>query len=194
MTVAKATFSIVVDVCDQAGEITRNLPSLLSQQYDGDYEVIVVDESSTDETSDILKQQKLKCPKLYTTFLPKYLYQKNKRSLALLIGRKASKKEWIVFTDIRTENLHETWLEELSKVTSPSTALILGYVNKKNGDLKLLTYETLEQANSIIAKAEHWREGTGRCKWMRHLQPKTKYNFIAMRTACADDFLRLLGK
>ena len=142
MTVAKATFSIVVDVCDQAGEITRNLPSLLSQQYDGDYEVIVVDESSTDETSDILKQQKLKCPKLYTTFLPKYLYQKNKRSLALLIGRKASKKEWIVFTDIRTENLHETWLEELSKVTSPSTALILGYVNKKNGDLKLLTYET----------------------------------------------------
>ena len=58
MSVIRPTFSIVIAVCDQAMEISKNLPSLLTQRYDGDYEVIVVDESSVDDTADILKQLK----------------------------------------------------------------------------------------------------------------------------------------
>ena len=54
-------FSIVLSVHDQAQELERNLPRLLSQQYPH-YEVIVVDESSTDGTADTLKRLKAQYP------------------------------------------------------------------------------------------------------------------------------------
>ena len=58
-------------VYDQAYELQENLTAFLTQQYQPGYEVVVVDESSTDETPDILKLLKKDYPNLYTTFLPK---------------------------------------------------------------------------------------------------------------------------
>ena len=46
-------------VYDQAYELQENLTAFLTQQYAPGYEVVVVDESSTDETPDILKLQPL---------------------------------------------------------------------------------------------------------------------------------------
>ena len=59
-------------VYDQSEELKENLPLLLQQEYEsGGYEVIVVDESSTDSTPDVLKLLKGEYPHLYSTFLPK---------------------------------------------------------------------------------------------------------------------------
>ena len=52
----KPGFSIIISVHDNAMEIERNLPAFLEQKYSGDFEVVVIDESSTDETSDVLKR------------------------------------------------------------------------------------------------------------------------------------------
>ena len=41
-------FSIIMTVYDQAGELEENLPAFLQQEYEPGFEVIVVDESSTD--------------------------------------------------------------------------------------------------------------------------------------------------
>ncbi len=48
-------FSVIMTVYDQAYELQENLTAFLTQQYQPGYEVVVVDESSTDETPDILK-------------------------------------------------------------------------------------------------------------------------------------------
>ena len=48
-------FSIVMTVYDQAHDLEENLPAFLTQEYEPGYEVIVVDESSTDNTEDVLK-------------------------------------------------------------------------------------------------------------------------------------------
>ena len=45
-------FSIIMTVYDQAGELEENLPAFLQQEYEPGYEVIVVDESSTDRSGD----------------------------------------------------------------------------------------------------------------------------------------------
>ena len=63
-------FSFIMTVYDQAYELQENLTAFLTQQYQPGYEVVVVDESSTDETPDILKLLKKDYPNLYTTFLP----------------------------------------------------------------------------------------------------------------------------
>ena len=62
--------SVVMSVHDNCTEIRNNLPLILSQQYSGNFEVIIVDESSSDDTEDILKQLKSEYPNLYVTFIP----------------------------------------------------------------------------------------------------------------------------
>ena len=188
----KMTFSIVTAVYDQASELAANLPAILTQQYEG-YEVIVVDESSTDESADILKQLKAEYPHLYTTFLPKYQFQKNRRRLALTIGVKAAKNEWIVFADITFAPPSGQWLTELSEFCGESTVLQLGYVNKKSGDVRLREYDNLEQVHHIINKAERWRAGIGHDRWMRILQRSANYDFIAVRADYGHELLRLFA-
>ena len=51
-------FSIIIPVHNNAMEIERNLSAFLEQKYSCNYEVIVVDESSSDETEDVLKRLK----------------------------------------------------------------------------------------------------------------------------------------
>ena len=57
-------------VHDNAQELERNLPAFLTQDYAPGYEIIIVDESSTDETEDVLKRFKHQHNNLYTTFIP----------------------------------------------------------------------------------------------------------------------------
>ena len=187
----KTSFSIVMAVNNQADELRSELPSLLTLPYD-DYEVVVVDESSTDDTADVLKQQKADHKNLYTTFLPKYPFQNNPRRLAFTIGVKAAKKDWIVFTDVTTLPPSETWLEELSAYACSPSVLLLGYVNRKNGDIRLETFDDIDRARSIISKEEHHR-GSNRHGWMRRLLKKTGYDYIAVRAELGHEALRLFA-
>ena len=188
----KPTFSIITAVQDQSHQLATCLPALLSQQYEG-YEVIVVDGSSTDESADVLKQLKTDNPHLYTTFLPKYQFQRDRRRLAFTIGVKAAKHEWVIFTDMTTIPPTDQWLMELSEFCCAPALLQLGYVNKKNGDVRLRSFEDLNEARHLINKAERWRAGIGHDRWMRVLQKKANYDFIAVRTDHGHELLRLFA-
>ena len=187
----RPTFSIVIAVHDQAQEIAQNLPVLLTQQYGNgdDYEVIVVDESSTDETADVLKQLKTQYSHLYTTFLPKYQFQKNRRRLALTIGVKAARKEWLIFVDISTPPPSDLWLEELSQSAYAPTALMLGYINRKKGTVRLQTFDDIEKARHIISKTERARTHGHDGQWLRYL--RGRYDFVVVGTNMGHDTLRL---
>ena len=132
-----ATFSVIMTVYDEARKLEENLPLFLEQDYETGYEVIVVDESSTDDTVDVLKLQKAKYPHLYTTFLPKPNRLVTRQRLALTLGVKAAKNEWIIFTDIQTPPPSDQWLKELAEFTVEGTTLLLGYINRKTGDVRL---------------------------------------------------------
>ena len=190
-SINKTTFSLVMTVHDQEEEVRSELPRLLGQHYD-DYEVIVVDEHSSDNTIDVLNLLKAGHPQLYTTFLPKYHFQQHRRRLAFTIGVKAAKKDWIIFTDISTIPPSETWLEELSEYTGSDTVLALGYVNHKSGDIRLRLFNDVSAARGIINKAEHWREGQGH-RWMRYLKRATDYDYIAVRADLGHEVLRLFA-
>ena len=189
----KAAFSIVLAIHDQALAVDSNLPILLTQQYEGQYNVIVVDESSTDDTADTLERLKAEHPRLYTTFLPKYQFQTNRLRLALTIGVKAAKNDWIIFTDITKPVPGETWLDELSGFCNDTTVLLLGYINRKNGNVQLSPYHDIQEAASIIRRAERWRAGVGIDRWMSHLQKSASYDFIVVRTDRAHQLLQLFA-
>ena len=108
------SISIVLAVHDGEEEIERNLPKFLTQDYEGQFEVIVVDESSTDNTAEVLKRLKNNYHNLYTTFIPDSSHYISRRKLALTVGVKAAKHDWIIFTDADCSPADDKWLRAMA--------------------------------------------------------------------------------
>jgi len=178
--------SVILIVKDQSDALRDTLPQLLAQQCEGDFEVIIVDEQSTDETAELLKAMKEEHDNLYTTFVPQYHFQRDPRRLAFTIGIKAAKGEWVVCSDISSLPPSETWLSELAESCTPSTTVLLGYV-KKNGDVLLKAYDDISQARQVVSKAEHHRKQE-KGSWMHFMHHE--YNFFAVRREQGHDILR----
>ena len=107
--------SIVLTVHDQEEQLRQNLPLLLSQHYEPGYEVVVVDESSTDGTADVLKQLKAEYPHLYTTYLPSSSHYLSRRKMALTLAIKATRYEWVIVTEPDCMPESEDWLATLAE-------------------------------------------------------------------------------
>ncbi len=181
-----SSFSVIITVYDHAHELEEHLPAFLTQEYEPGYEVIVVDESSTDETDDVLKLQKQSYPHLYTTFLPKPYRNITRLKLALTIGVKAAKKDWVVFSDIHSAPPSSEWLKEVAEATDDTTDVILGYFRKKG--TRLQSFEEVSQVSCIVRKAERKRANGKQGKRMKVM--RGKYDFIVVRREKAHDLLK----
>lgn len=179
MTNETPRFSVVMTVYDNAPELENHLPAYLEQQVDGGCEVVIVDESSADSTDDVLKLQKATHPNLYTTFLPKPNRQVVRLRLALTIGVKAAKGEWLVFTDINNPPPSPEWLADLAEFATGTTRLALGYIKRKTGDVRLQLFDDPERARFIVRKTER-RHARGHSGRMLRYQ-RGKYDFILVR-------------
>ena len=119
--------SIVLAVHNQAVELKRNLPILLSLQYAPGYEVVVVDESSTDETEEVLKLLKNQFAHLYTTYIPANSHYVSRDKLALTVGIKAAHHEWIVITEANCYPENELWLNTMAEYMTEGVDVVCGY-------------------------------------------------------------------
>lgn len=178
--------SVILIVKDHSDTLRDTLQQLLAQQCEGGFEVIIVNEQSTDDTAELLEAMKEEHENLYTTFVPQYHFQRDPRRLAFTIGIKAAKGEWIVCSDISSLPPSETWLNELADSCTPSTTVLLGYI-KKNGNVLLKAYDDIKQARQIVSKAEHRREQE-KGSWIHFLH--RDYDFIAVRREQGHDILR----
>ncbi len=128
-TGSKPPLSVVIAVHNQAKELEANLPSILSQEYAPGYEVIVVNEASTDDTEDVLKRLSQEHPHLYVTFIPASSHYVSRRKLALTVGVKAAKHDWVVFTNGNCQPCSRHWLDEMASACTPETDIVLGYTS-----------------------------------------------------------------
>jgi glycosyltransferase involved in cell wall biosynthesis len=180
-----SSFSAIMAVYEQASQLEANLPVFLTNTYESGYEVIVVDESSTDETDDVLKLLKQDHPNLYSTFIPKPNPHITRRKLALSLGIKAAKNEWVIITSIENAPAYEEWLKELSGVIDSTTEAVAGYYLKKG--LRLQTFEDTDQTRSLVVKAERKRRKISKRRFLKYLCGR--YDFIAVRRDKAYDVL-----
>ena len=191
-TEARPTFSIITTVSDSTVGPTAPLTAMLTQQYDG-YEVIVVNESTSEEYTDTLKRLRAEHRHLYTTFLPHYHFQKNRRRLAFSLGARAAKKQWLVFTDVTDAGPSDQWLTQLADACDEQTAVLLGYTNRKTGDVRLKSYTTLSEAAPTISKTERRRVDAAHKNWLSFLLRNKAYDFIVTRAEEANEMLRLFA-
>ncbi len=154
---AAPSISIVMTVHDNAYELKEQLPLLLEQHYDGDWEVIVVDESSTDDTQDVLTRFKAQYPRLYTTFIPESSHYISRRKLALTLGIKASKGEWILTTDADCCPTSTDWLATMSAYADESHDMVMGYTGYTSDTPSYWRYDRL---NTLCYQLRRMQRGT----------------------------------
>lgn len=179
--------SIIMTVYDQAPELKENLPAFLTQDYAPGYEVIVVDESSTDETEDVLKLFKNTHPRLYTTFLPRPNRLTSRRRMALSIGVKAAKNDWIILTDIHACPTATDTLQAIADTLDDNTELVLGYIHGK--ETRLQPFAHIEDASKHLTKTERQAGNGHYLRRMRYM--RGDYDFIFMPRERAHDALSL---
>ena len=149
-------FSIVMSVCEQAELLARRLPLFLQQDYP-DFEVIVVDDSSSDNTNDVLSALKAQYPNLYTTFIPKESHYLSRTKLALTVGVKAAKYEWLVFTGIDCEPTGNDWLTTLARYCEHAD-VVCGYTGLTSAADQYRRFERL-RTNCYLMRSPYRYEG-----------------------------------
>lgn len=128
-TDTKPKVSIVIPTCNEAASLETNLPKYLRQKYSGTFEVIVADENSNDETMLIVQRLKEKSDNLRTTFIPATARNIAPRKLAITLGVRAARSEWVIVVNPDCEPQSDAWLENLSAYFSDTTDFVGAYTN-----------------------------------------------------------------
>lgn len=128
--------SLIITANNKATYLKENLPFFLHQQYP-EFEVIVVDECSEDDTQDVLSEMQQQYPDLRTTrIFPDTKFRSTKK-LAINIGILAARYDIVLFTEINCRPCSEHWVEAMAAHFSDDTAVVLGYANYGAGKEKI---------------------------------------------------------
>lgn len=148
--------SVIICARDEAGNLTRNLPGLLVQQYHTTHEVIVVNHNSQDETKYLLEEFHKKFKQLHIVNLSQEAVGIPGKKYPLSIGIKEAKYEIVLLTDADCVPASEHWIEKMQSAYDDKTEIVLGYGGyfKKKGLLnKLIRFETFHIALQYFSYA-----------------------------------------
>lgn len=124
--------SVVICARNESENLRRFLPAILEQDYP-QFEVIVINDGSTDESEEVLSAFEEKYQHLYHSFTPDSARYISRKKLALTLGIKASKHEWLVFTEANCQPVSNEWLRLMARNFTPHTQIVLGYSGYEPG-------------------------------------------------------------
>lgn len=135
--------SIIVAARNEAENLAKNLPHVLAQNRDN-FEVIVVNDGSTDDTAHILDGLAKKHSHLRIIHAAP---QGKKKALHVAI--KAAKYDILLFTDADCSPATKNWAAEMASYFTQGVEIVLGYgaYEQKKGLLNLL----IQMDTAIIA-------------------------------------------
>jgi glycosyltransferase involved in cell wall biosynthesis len=147
--------SVIVYTKNESYNLKKYLPSLLSQDYPS-YEVIVINDGSTDESDDVLKLFEHDYKHLYHTFIPQESKYLSRRKLSLTLGIKAAKNDILLFTEADCHPISKDWIRTMARNYTNDTSLVLGfcaYTEAKGFLHKLISYDNLINGLEYISSA-----------------------------------------
>lgn len=137
--------SVIICARNEEENLEKNLPSVLTQDYP-DYEVIVVNDCSEDETEFVLERFQKKYKHLKTTTIKPDEKFYHSKKLALTIGIKAAKNEFLLLTDADCVATSKKWIKQMQANFTEKKEMILGYggyIREKKLINNLIRFDTL---------------------------------------------------
>jgi len=118
--------SVVICARNEAENLQELLPKVLEQEYP-DFEVIVVNDCSEDDSEYILNQLQAKYKHLRVTHIVRDEKFVHGKKLALTVGIKAAKNEWLLLTDADCRAESPFWISCMAGHFTDNNQLVLGY-------------------------------------------------------------------
>ncbi len=147
--------SVVVCARNEAENLRINLPPILEQDYP-EFEVVVVNDQSVDDTATVLHELQVKHPRLKIVNLQMGSRSLKGKKFALTMGIKAAKHEWLLLTDADCRPGSTRWIQQMQAYLSAKKQVLLAYGphEKRTGFLnKCIRFDTFYTALQYMSFA-----------------------------------------
>ncbi len=183
--------SVIICAWNEEDNLRKHLEAVLNQDHP-QFEVIVVNDHSTDETDILLFEWQKAFPHLHAINLNRENANMRGKKFAVSMGIKGAKYDRLVFTDADCHPRSDQWLRRMGTAMQGSNEVVLGYggFEKRPGLLnRFYRYEAVHIALQYFTYALAGRPymGVGRnLAYRKELFYKTK-GFIKHRHVASGD-------
>ena len=153
--------SVILTPHDEPEALERNLPSLMAQKYESGFQIIVIIEEGEGETEEVLKriqhsldETSSNCS-IYVTYIPQSSRYVSRKKLAMTLGIKAAKTEWILLTEPTVKPASDTWLQTMAENCTDDNSIVVGYGAYDNEASAFKRFERLNSAYYLMREAAH---------------------------------------
>ncbi|MBK6521633.1 MAG: glycosyltransferase [Sphingobacteriaceae bacterium] len=147
--------SVIICAKNEDENLTEFLPKVLQQDYPN-YEVIVVNDCSFDNTENVIDEFTQIFPNLKKVTIKEDGYYKHGKKFAVLVGIKAAQYENMVFMDADCYPSSDQWLKEMARGFNKEREVVLGYGAYEKQDTflnKLIRFDTFMIAVQYLSSA-----------------------------------------
>jgi glycosyltransferase involved in cell wall biosynthesis len=153
----RVPISVIVCAKNEEENVKAFVPLLLQQDYP-DFEVVLIDDASSDETLEVFEAFEKQYANIKLVKVQNNEAFWGNKKFALTLGIKAAKYEYLLFTDADCYPASTQWIKEMSSQFTTQKTIVLGYgayEKIKNSFLnKLIRFETLLSAVSYFSWAK----------------------------------------
>lgn len=152
----RVPISVIISARNESENLIANLPLILAQQYP-QFEVVVVNDCSVDNSDSVLRYLAEQYPNLKVVTVTEHPRFKTGKKFALTMGIKAAAYEHMLFTDADCVPESEYWIAGMAaRFTDPATEIVLGYspyIREKRFINAFTRFETIKTGMNYLSAA-----------------------------------------
>lgn len=148
--------SVIICAKNEEENLRNFLPVILEQDYP-EFEVIVINDASTDNTLEVIENFQQTDPRIQIVNVQNNEAFWANKKYALTLGIKKARNKHLLFTDADCAPQSRNWIREMARNFQPGNSIVLGYGGyfQQTGSLlnKLIRFETLLTAIQYFSYA-----------------------------------------
>jgi glycosyltransferase involved in cell wall biosynthesis len=156
-TPKRIPISVIVCAKNEEENVKKFIPILAEQNYP-DFEIILIDDASRDDTLEVFEAFEKKYNNVRLVKVANNEAFWGNKKFALTLGIKAAKKEYLLFTDADCYPVSKDWIATMSSQFTMHKTIVLGYgaYEKIAGSFlnKIIRFETLLTAVQYFSWAK----------------------------------------
>ncbi len=151
--------SVIICARNEEDNLFKNLPSVIEQDYP-EYEIIVINDQSVDDSNHIIRAYQEKCKYLRYIDLEKNKHRKFGKKIPLTVGIKGAKHDIVALLDADCKPVSKNWLKSVMNSYENGKDIVIGYgpYEKQKGFLnRLIRFDTTTIASTYLSFAKSGR-------------------------------------
>jgi glycosyltransferase involved in cell wall biosynthesis len=157
ITPKKLPVSVIVCAKNEEENVKKFIPLLAEQNYP-DFEIVLIDDASSDETLEVFEQFEEQYENIRLVKVKNNEAFWGNKKYALTLGIKSAKKEYLLFTDADCYPTSKEWITAMTSQFTLNKTIVLGYGahEKRERSLlnKIIRFETLLTAVQYFSWAK----------------------------------------